>query len=339
MTKRQSGLETWSDINNFDSSPRRVEGALPIILSVGGALGITPFAILRFVHGEYFVAILDAIIILGMLLLGVFVYRTRKVRFASIALSVFCVAAVLASVYVSGTRQVLWAYPAVMAIFYLLRPLEAVALILAMISGLLPALLVSGSSFHTTSVIITLLVMGAFAYAFAAVANQQRNMLMQLATKDPLTGVGNRRALDSKLSELTAAFSRAPTASSLIILDLDHFKAVNDNHGHAKGDEILRRITEIVNLRIRVTDSLYRIGGEEFVVVVEHQGIDKASHLAEQLRTLVEVNELVPDHSVTISLGVAEILPDETGSEWLCRADKALYKAKRMGRNVTAIAD
>lgn len=339
MIKRQSGLETWSDINNFGSSPKKIEGALPIILSLGGALGVAPFAILRFVNGEYLVAVLDLIMITGMLLLGFFVYRTRKVRLASIALSIFCVIGVLASVYVSGPRQILWAYPGVMVIFYLLRPVEAVALILAMISGLLPALLVNGSSFHTTSVIITLLVMGAFAYAFSAVANQQRAMLMQLATKDPLTGAGNRRALDSKLDELIAAFARLSAPSSLIILDLDHFKAVNDNHGHAKGDEILRRITEIVNLRIRVTDSLYRIGGEEFVVVVEHLGIEKASHLAEQLRTLVEANELVPDHSVTISLGVAEIQQDETGSEWLCRADKALYKAKRMGRNVTAIAE
>jgi diguanylate cyclase (GGDEF)-like protein len=123
-----------------------------------------------------------------------------------------------------------------------------------------------------------------------------------------------------------------------LLIDLDHFKQVNDAFGHAVGDQILVNLTEVVNLRIRVTDSLYRIGGEEFVVVVEGQGLEKAQHLAEQLRTLVEANELGPQHSVTISLGVAELGKDETADNWLRRADDALYCAKRAGRNATSVA-
>ncbi len=121
-------------------------------------------------------------------------------------------------------------------------------------------------------------------------------------------------------------------------MDLDNFKLVNDLHGHATGDQILKRITEIVNLRIRVTDSLYRIGGEEFVILLEEQDLDAATHLAEQLRTLVEANELAPDQSVTVSVGVAELGKDETSDEWLKRADSAMYAAKGAGRNQTSIA-
>jgi diguanylate cyclase (GGDEF)-like protein len=124
-----------------------------------------------------------------------------------------------------------------------------------------------------------------------------------------------------------------------LLLDLDHFKKVNDAHGHAVGDQTLKRVTEIINLRIRVTDSLYRIGGEEFVVVLEGQDAMHAKHLAEQLRTLIQANELVPDQPVTISTGVAEIAQDETASSWLGRADGALYRAKHAGRNTTSIAE
>jgi len=123
------------------------------------------------------------------------------------------------------------------------------------------------------------------------------------------------------------------------MLDLDHFKKVNDIHGHAVGDQTLKRVTEIINLRIRVTDSLYRIGGEEFVVVLEGADLHHAAHLAEQLRTLVHANELVPDQAVTISLGVAELKEGETPNDWVHRADAALYRAKDAGRNSTSLSD
>ena len=114
---------------------------------------------------------------------------------------------------------------------------------------------------------------------------------------------------------------------------------IRDRYGHAVGDQILKSITEIINLRIRVTDSLYRIGGEEFVVLLVGANLESAVHLAEQLRLLVDANELVPDQAVTISLGVAEIKDGETGNDWLHRADEALYQAKDAGRNSTSVSD
>ena len=338
MSDEQSGLETWSYIARSQSARDSAEGFLPIILSAAGALGVMPFAVIRFMHGQWLAGTLDIIIVISMITLGTFVYRTRRVRFASISLSVICIGGVLSTVYLGGPQQVFWAYPALMAVFYLVRPREAITFALVLVSALIPILLPGENGFRTTTVLITIVVMSSFAYAFSVVTNRQRDLLIKLATKDPLTGVGNRRALENKMAEVVAAHSRTRSPASLIILDLDHFKAVNDAHGHAMGDEILRSITEIVNLRIRVTDSLYRIGGEEFVVVLEGQDAPGAAHLAEQLRTLVEANELVPDQSVTISLGVAEIRYKESGNDWLHRADEALYQAKREGRNTTSVA-
>ena len=211
-------------------------------------------------------------------------------------------------------------------------------LTLTMIAALIPVFLPIQNPVETTTVFMSIVLMSTFGYAFSLVNNSQHRQLIQLATKDPLTGAGNRRALEAKLEDVILKSQRQPTVASLIMLDLDHFKAVNDAHGHATGDQILKSLTKIIELRIRVTDSLFRIGGEEFVIVLDGQDREQAQHLAEQLRTLVEANELAPDRDVTISLGVAELVPDQPWGEWLHRADQAMYDAKRRGRNITRLA-
>ena len=338
MAKRQSGLEAWSNITRAQRTRESIEEYLPLILSAAGALGIAPFAVFRFLSGDWFVGIIDMVIVVGLASLGGVIYRTGRVTYASVVISVLCIGGALSTVYLKGPQQVYWTFPALMAVFYLIRPGQAVALALATIVGLLPVMLPGSDPMHMATVFITIVVMSAFAYAFSIVTMHQREQLIRLATKDPLTGAGNRRALEDKLKEVVASFGRNRVPAAMILIDLDHFKAVNDAHGHATGDQILRSVTEIINLRIRVTDSLFRIGGEEFVVVLEGQTADSASHLAEQLRTIVEANELVPDQSVTISLGVAELRSGESTGDWMHRADEALYQAKDAGRNKTSLA-
>lgn len=339
MADQQSGLETWSYITNANEDDGGVDSFMPLFLAVVGALGVTPFAVMRFLNGEWLVGLLDVVIVFGFISLAMHVVRTRRVRFASLALAVLCIGGVLLTVYVGGTGQIFWAYPVLMALFYLLKPREAVFFALAMTAALLPVLIPDENSFRTTTVLITMCVMSSFAYAFSAITNRQRRMLIRMASRDALTGAGNRRALEARLDEVVAAHARKPEPSSLLLFDLDHFKAVNDRHGHSKGDDVLKHVAEIVRLRIRITDSMYRIGGEEFVLLLEGETRERALHLAEQLRTLVEANELVKDPAVTVSVGVAEIVADQPAEEWLRRADAAMYEAKRRGRNRTAAAD
>ena len=338
MTRKQSGLDTWSFFARSGHAKDSIEGYLPIILSAAGAIGIGPFAVIRFMNGQWLAGIIDVLLMAGIIGLGTIVYRTRRTRYAALTIAVLCVGGVVSTVYFVGPQQVYWAYPALMAIFYLIRPTEAVLLSLTMIALLIPSFLPAVERVETTTVFITIVVMSTFGYAFSVVTNRQRTALLNLATRDSLTGAGNRRALDAKLDEVIQKSKREPILASLIMLDLDHFKSVNDKYGHAAGDQILKDLAEIIKLRIRVTDSLFRIGGEEFVVVLDGQDRTRAQHLAEQLRTLVAANELVPDHDVTISLGVAELVPEEDGTEWLRRADEAMYEAKRVGRNVTRLA-
>jgi len=290
-------------------------------------------------QGEWLAAIVDAVIVVGFVGLGIFVYRTRRVRIAGIGISIICIAGVISTVYISGPHQVYWAYPVLVAIFYLVRPLEAITFTLVTVAALIPSLLGDTDSHSTLTILVTIVVMSSFAFAFSLVTNRQREKLIQLATKDPLTGAGNRRHLDNKLNEIVNDYQRTATSAAMLLLDLDHLKKVNDSHGHVVGDQILKRITEIINIRIRVTDNLYRIGGDEFVVILEGQTIDHAAHLAEQLRTLVEANELIAGQPVTVSVGIAELKANESAEDWLHRADEALYGAKRDGRNTTKQAD
>jgi len=335
----RSGLDAWRYVTSFDSRRKTVENYLPLILSAFGAAGVLPFIVLRSMRGEWLAAIVDAIIVIGLVGLGIYVYRTRRIRVAGIGLAFICIAGVISTVYISGPHQVYWAYPVLVAIFYLVRPIEAITFALVTVAALTPVLLGDADSHSTSTILVTIVVMSAFAFAFSLITNRQREKLIQLATKDPLTGAGNRRHFDNKLSEVVNGYQRTATSAAMLLLDLDHLKKVNDSHGHVVGDQILKRIAEIVNLRIRVTDSLYRIGGDEFVVILEGQTIDHAAHLAEQLRTLVEANELIANRPVTVSVGVAELKTDESAEDWLHRADKALYGAKRDGRNTTKQAD
>ena len=315
-----------------------LEEFMPLLLCATGALGVLPFAIIRFMNREWLIGVLDTAIVAGFAMLGMFVLRSRRVRLASVFITILGIAGMLATIYLKGTNQLYWIYPALIVAYYLLKPGEAVLATLVVIIALLPALSVDVDAFTRTTVLISTTMTAVFAYAFASLTRGQRNQLMNLATCDPLTGAGNRRALAQKLTEVVAAHERNSQPASLVILDLDNFKDVNDEFGHAAGDQILIRLTEIIRLRTRVTDGLYRIGGEEFVIVIDEQTVERAGKLAEQLRTLVQANELLPDRNVTISLGVAGLKSGESIDDWLHRADSALYAAKRAGRNATRVA-
>jgi len=338
VARQKSAIETWHELTQVPTSRETLTGYLPLILSAAGALGVAPFVVVRWLDGEWLVAAIDTAIVAGLVALGVYIFRTRRVRGASIAIAIIAVAGALMTMYVGGVQQVYWAFPVVIACFYLLKPIEAIGLTLIFNVLITPVIFQNLETFTAGTVAVTIFLTTAFTFAFTIINNRQQEKLLNLATRDPLTGAGNRRALQVKLAEVINAFERGGLPTSLIVLDLDHFKNVNDIHGHAVGDQILCEVVGIVNLRTRLNDSLFRIGGEEFVVVADGQCLGDACHLAEQLRTLVEVNELVPNSAVTISLGVAEIRGGESAQGWLSRADDALYRAKRDGRNIMRMA-
>lgn len=156
------------------------------------------------------------------------------------------------------------------------------------------------------------------------------------ATRDQLTGLLNRRAFNRRLEESIARSGRAAAPFSLLLLDLDHFKAINDRHGHPVGDLVLQDFAHLLASRQRATDVLARWGGEEFALIAEGTDLAAARGFAEELRSLVAAHPFPGEETLTVSCGVVEFSPGETGSHLVSRADTALYRAKNAGRNRVA---
>ena len=169
---------------------------------------------------------------------------------------------------------------------------------------------------------------------FAALVVDQFE-LWQQASRDPLTGAMSRRAFMNDLSKVLAACQRTGDDASVILIDLDHFKKVNDTHGHAAGDAVLTAMAQVIAAELRAYDTFGRLGGEEFGIIV---GLPLAGALdvAERARSAI-ARAVVPGHpslEVTASFGVAEWTPECAGAEVLLQAaDAQLYLAKQTGRN------
>ena len=156
---------------------------------------------------------------------------------------------------------------------------------------------------------------------------------------DVLTGMLNRRSLDARVAELEQQAAVTGETIGLIVGDIDHFKAVNDAHGHAQGDAVLVDVAYTLRKELRAFDLAYRIGGEEFVVVLPGAGQQDAGDVAERLRLAVELSP-VGGLQVTMSFGVASSLPGPFAfPELFAAADAALYEAKSAGRNRVVLAE
>jgi diguanylate cyclase (GGDEF)-like protein len=166
--------------------------------------------------------------------------------------------------------------------------------------------------------------------------------LAESALQDPLTGLYNRRHLDERLGAELAAAQRHGRPVSLLMIDVDHFKEVNDEHGHLAGDEALKMVAFVLRGAVRKEDVLARYGGEEFVVVARETVLEGAHALAERIRRAVERSHcawqgrelgVTVSIGVTVSVGLTEFVQGRTDREMLEAADRALYLAKQGGRN------
>jgi diguanylate cyclase (GGDEF)-like protein len=190
--------------------------------------------------------------------------------------------------------------------------------------GYIPALLL----------LIFALLLFALAYALKKSALQaDYESLAQRAMHDGLTGVFNRKKFEEIAELVTAKAQRYSTPLSLIMLDVDHFKEINDTYGHTAGDRVLKELAELVESNLRRADSFARWGGEEFIILVPENGLQEAANLAEKLRKVIESTDFRYVGSLTCSFGVAQMNGSESLSQVTERADEALYTAKDEGRN------
>ncbi|TVS11423.1 MAG: GGDEF domain-containing protein, partial [Wenzhouxiangella sp.] len=232
-----------------------------------------------------------------------------------------------------------WVFPTVVANFLLVGwrfglAVNTLLIAVVMLGVPLQDGLVDSLSFMTAVTMVAL-----FSMFFVIYTNFHRRRLNALVERDPLTDALNRRALSADLEEALAGAGKVGQDHALVVMDLDDFKQINDLYGHEVGDQVLVSLSQRVMQFIRRGDRFYRLGGEEFVVLLSHTDREGAEVALDKIR--VELREALEmeDGPVTVSIGVAVGQPGETWSQWLSRADLAMYEAKRLGKDRVVFAD
>jgi diguanylate cyclase (GGDEF)-like protein len=228
-----------------------------------------------------------------------------------------------------------WCYPVVLGIYFMLREKQAwisniifLGIIFTQAWGIL-------DQAFMIRFVVTILGVSAFSAMFMRVITAQQEMLSMQAVTDPLTGLFNRTILDDTFEQVIRQNRRTGVPMTIMVLDIDKFKMVNDKFGHNRGDEVLRGIGAYLLKRIyRHTDMVFRIGGEEILVLLYDTGIEHGRQVAEEIRSDIESLNLIPDHPVTVSIGITTLMSSDDQESWLKRCDENLYKAKEGGRNM-----
>ncbi len=296
---------------------------------------LAPFAIVDYIRGHHALGIAVGGLTLVMVVVAWRIWRVER-PYSLITLLVgmgFANIAVAVAAVELQSQGMYWGFAAAGANSFVLGPL--LGLIYSFTLGI--SILIGASAWADTSELVrfgaSFTLLAIFIYIFSLRVQQKQRELHRLSLTDPLTGLGNRRSLEIAMRRELARAERFGYTASLIAIDLDHFKRINDTLGHAAGDRFLIDFAHMLQHRVRQTDEAFRIGGEEFLVLAPATTAMGAFELAEELRDQTQSVPLAEQPGQTFSAGVSELQADDTGASWLQRADQAMYRAKQSGRN------
>ncbi|HET6435675.1 MAG TPA: GGDEF domain-containing protein [Xanthomonadaceae bacterium] len=321
----------------------RTDYRLAVLTMFGavGAIGVLPFAWYRLARGELVAGAADLGIVLALFGVVAHAWRGGDIGGAS---RVFVLVAALGCVlitHVVGLAGVLWSYPLVVGSFLLVGRAMATAVLVAAIT-LVTAIAVHRHLLPPGPPVVmymsTILVAGLFSLLFAERTRWQHRKLEELAMRDPLTDALNRRAMKRELQLAVEAKARHGAEFGLAMLDVDDFKRINDAHGHEAGDQVLLDLVALIRAHVRKLDQVYRMGGEEFLVLFTAVDAAALPGLCDSLRAAIARELRGGGLPVTASIGCAMLQPGETMASWLARADAAMYAAKHLGRNRVEVA-
>ena len=304
------------------------------------SLIVLPFSIYRFVHGQIGVGIIDAVIVIAVSAVGVIAWLPGQTARAGILMAIVTTTSCLVVSLLFARHGLLWSYAVLTTNFLLTsRRMAMIANVTVFaILGSHPEVFanhVERVVFLSSGVLVTLC-----AYIFSLQSTRQRLALEHLAIHDPLTQAMNRRAFDIDLATTLQTHQLSQSPCTLAIIDLDHFKSVNDTFGHEVGDALLIEMVRSLHMHLRKQDRLYRFGGEEFILLMPDTDKHGARRGLDGLREEIFRTLRRPDGKpVSVSIGAATLEPGERGAFWLTRADAALYRAKNNGRNRVTMAD
>ncbi|MCD9007534.1 GGDEF domain-containing protein [Luteimonas sp. XNQY3] len=313
---------------------------LAIITLLGSvtALVLGSFMVWRLARGDWGVAALDAAVLVTMLAIVRLAWREGRTECAGAWMVVFNAGFAILACLTLGSAASGWVYVALMTSFYL-APLRvatwsgAVLLLAASATLLWRAV----GPYHNISTLVTWSLVYGFSLVFARRLRMHSDSLELMASVDPLTRIPNRGVLEADLRH-TIATGHSGRAG-LLVLDIDRFKAVNDTFGHAAGDTVLVDLAALLREELRQGDSVYRFGGEEFVMLLPVSSEQALARAAERVRDAVASRLVGPGGGITVAVGGAMLSAERDWQDWFARADASLYQAKRAGGNTSHIAE
>lgn len=305
--------------------------------SLVASLLLTPFVLNNFIQGRYYVAVLSLTVVVFCIINIYSCYRNRyheelNLYLLTPALSI----AIIVAVYKLGIAGSYWAFLGVLSYYFILPEKKAWIANVVFIAIITP---VSWSVLEPAVLIrfITALVgVGIFAFLSMREVSKQHYMLIDYASSDSLTGVYNRSLLQMHLEQAIFQSNRTNTPMTIFMIDIDHFKKVNDEYGHAVGDAVLESLGQFLKTYFRESDMVFRVGGEEFLILIHNTDVSKGCDVAEKMRGKIERLSLIPDQTVTVSVGVSGLQSEMDWKEWMKYGDDNLYRAKANGRNQVA---
>jgi len=305
-----------------------------ILFMLAAILTLCTFVIYRYIHQDYILTFVFGIALLPLCITLILEIRRKSNLFQKqLTLLIIC-GAIIFSCYEIGYKGLIYISPTVFIFFFLFN------LKSSLIFSTLYACISLVSALQVESVELVLRFSVAtfdciiFAAIFAHIINKQRQALVHLANTDELTGALNRKQLKTKLELSVYEYQQQQIPASLLLIDIDFFKMVNDNFGHIMGDQLLNKFSQHIQKKIRKDDLLFRFGGEEFLILLPNTQFESAAIVAEDLRRSIEEQHFLDQHTqVTCSIGVADLRQADTLDTWLKTCDNLLYNAKNAGRN------
>ncbi|MBY0511780.1 MAG: GGDEF domain-containing protein [Rhodospirillaceae bacterium] len=303
------------------------------MLAVAIVVFITPFAVLNFYQGHTLLGIAIMGVVLTFCVDGVAIHLKKRPPIPFTFLLLPTIAAIGLSLKTQGIHGALWCYPGVLLCYFVLPRRMAIGSSLALLAVAAPMVLASQGQDIALRFVISLALTIVVVFIITDVIRELQRELMDQAITDPLTGAYNRRQMEFSLDEAIERHMRTAAQGSILLIDIDHFKRINDDFGHDAGDRVLKALVLLIKNRSRKLDRLFRMGGEEFLLFLPDTPLAAAMKQAENLRARIADGALLKQRQVTVSIGVAECRRDQNQEEWIKIADNALYKAKATGRN------
>ena len=301
-------------------------------LSIVIILVLLPFIFNALMNHDVIVTLAGGAVALILLVNVISLYKHDAYLLHPAVTTLAMIPGILAVVYAKQVIGVLWSYPVLGMLFFIHDRKTALVFSGIVIASMAPLTFDVMDFSISSRVIVTQAITVAFANIFLHLIEQQQEHLSRMVITDALTGVYNRRYFDDRISHAHGMCNRG-SQETLLMLDIDNFKLINDEFGHKAGDGVLVDFTRLIKHRIRETDYLFRIGGEEFAILLENSSLDMSKKLAEDIRTSIAEHYFIDHKVVTCSIGIAELQKNESTDSWLRRADATLYEAKRNGRN------